>query len=148
MANNRFRKKAKPRRKKASKSPTASAPKKKLTMDEMLARIPQGKDTLTTEEVQHIWNDCHIQTIYKMNAKDLIQPYRSRDSGKANLYKTDEIVAAIHARFEFLRPISGDNMTGVGDDQDEDKKKPDRKTRPARGGVGKKPKAKAKRRTR
>ena len=148
MPNNRFRKKAKPRKKASKKAPAQATRKPKLTQDQMLARIPMGeggelKEELTTEEVQHIWNDAHHQSIYKLNAKGILKPYRSRNSGKANVYKTSEVIEAIHARFN-LRPISEDT-TGSGSDQDEKKASKDRQVQRARRGSGTSRKAKAKR---
>lgn len=79
-------------------------PKEKddLTQDQMLSRIPVDKDVLTTEDIQHIFNNCHKQTVYKMVMRGELKPYRSRNRGSSNIFKTVEVIAAIGARFKLI----------------------------------------------
>jgi len=112
MAKNRVRKKATRRR--SSKTGSSSGRlKPELTKDEMLDRVPDGEDKelLTTADVQHIFNDCHQQTIYKMIGRGELNPFKSRNRGKANVYKRDEVIAAIVTRFQLTpgRRPSGDH---------------------------------------
>lgn len=119
MAKRRIRRKT---AKKTTKAASSGGRKRKLSLDEMLKRIP-SKDYLTTSEVQHIFNDAHEVTIYKMVGRGEITAYRTRNRGKANCYKRDEIERAVRARFEpEIAPTSKKIMESGdgGDDQAEE----------------------------
>ena len=96
---NRVRKKNKPRK---ARTP-AQAKKRFLTQDEMLARIPD-KQFLTTPEVQHVFNDCHEVTVYKWVRQGALPAFRVRARGKANVYRREDVIDLIAARF-LPRPI-------------------------------------------
>lgn len=89
-----------------------------LNKKETLERVPPGTDEtlLTTRQLQHIFNDCHVQTIYKMIGRGELRPYRTRSRGKMNVYKRGEVIAAIHSRFR-LMPAEGDRTHGSQDDE-------------------------------
>lgn len=89
------------------------ADKPELSQRQMLDRIPEGKEHLTTEEVMYVFNDCHVQTVYKMNQRGEIRPYRKRARGRSNFYLRADVEAAIRARF-MLIPTSSDDNTGGG----------------------------------
>jgi len=92
------------RDKKARKAaPKAKKPagKPDLTLDEMLARVPD-KETMTTAEVQHVFNDAHVQTVYKMNGTGELKPYRKRARGRASFYMTEDVIHAVRERFKLI----------------------------------------------
>ena len=65
----------------------------------MLARIPGGKVWLTTRELQHVLNDCHEITVYRLIKDKRIRPYRTNSRGKANIYKRADVERMVKDRF-------------------------------------------------
>lgn len=106
MANNRIRRTNKKAPRKAAPKAKAPAGKEDLTLAQMLKRIPK-KETMTTAEVQFVFNDCHVQTVYKMNGSGELKPYRKRARGRASFYLTADIIAAVKKRFQLI-PTSSD----------------------------------------
>ena len=64
MTKNRIRTRKKTPRRPSAKD-KSQAGVEPLTKEEMLDRVPD-KPRLSTKEVRHVFNDCHVQTIYKM----------------------------------------------------------------------------------
>jgi len=84
-------------------------------MDEMLNRINEAKDPtwMTTDEVRHVFNDCHVVTVYKMNARKELTPYRRRSTGPSNYYRRDQVESAVRRRFQLVQASS--DSTGSDD---------------------------------
>ena len=95
---NRTRKK---QRKRASKPKASSRLRPELTEAEMLARVPRD-ELLTTADIQHVFGDCHVQTVYKMIGRKELRPYKSRNRGRANVYKRAEVIKAIKDRCRLI----------------------------------------------
>ncbi len=91
---------------KARPSTTGGRDKPPLTLEEMLARIPD-KEYLSTREVQHVFNDAHPISVYRWVKKGELEAFRVRSRGKANVFKREGIVAAVRARFT-PRPVKMD----------------------------------------
>lgn len=92
-------KKTTPRKKmkKPPKTPPArgSIPEP-LTRQEMLSRVP-NRDLLTTKELQRIFGDCHVQTIYRYVQKGYLTPQKVW--GRASRYKRSDVLAFIDQRY-------------------------------------------------
>lgn len=112
-AKNRIRRRKKAGKKKARPQDKSSGNPRGLTREQMLARVPKDKEWLSTDEVRHVFNDCHIQTIYKMNARKELTPYRTRQSGRANFYSREEVVGLVEARFLLVPASTGENDDGI-----------------------------------
>lgn len=113
MAKNRIRRRKKVSKKKKSRDRSdekSQGDPDGLTMDEMLARIPEGKEWLSTSEVRHVFNDCHVVTVYKMNGKEL-KPYR-RAASRGNFYHRDNVEQAVRGKFRLI-PVSGEGTDGI-----------------------------------
>lgn len=68
-----------------------------LGMEDMVARIPKGKEYLTTKELQHVCNDCHRGTIYRYVTQKRITPVRTY--GMASRYRTKDVLSMIKEMF-------------------------------------------------
>ena len=68
------------------------------TMAETLERVPE-KEYLSTREVQLIFGIQSEVTIYRWVKRKELKAYRVRTRGKANVFKRDEVIAAVRARF-------------------------------------------------
>lgn len=138
----RRRKKTKVKKKTKAKKTEAKDP---LTKREMLRRIP-NKPFLTTPEVQHVFNDCHVMTIYKKVQRGLLIRFRRHSSRKANIYKREDVIAAVETWFSLRSADTTIRETDAEKDQAQEaratKKRTTRKTtkRGAANRVGKKKK--------
>ena len=114
--------KKKRRVKKKRNKGSRSKPKRPLSMQEMLDRIPD-KEYLTTPDVQHVFNDCHKVTVWKMTSGGDLIRYRTRSRGKANVYKREDVVRAVKARFQLRLAPSSDQIRetqGINAEEDQD----------------------------
>lgn len=85
------------KKKKRPVSKTSKTVKDVLTKGEMLDRIPEDVEYLTTKQLQHVCNDCHRGTIYRYVKKGLITPVRAY--GMASMYSVESVRAMIEKMF-------------------------------------------------
>lgn len=83
--------------------------------EELLARVPD-KPYLTTKEVQEIF-EVHEITVYRWVAAGKLVAHRVAARGKANVYKRDDVVAFVDARYT-IRPIRDKSEHGESSEQD------------------------------
>ncbi len=76
-----------------------------VLLPELLTRFPVDEETgelkewLTTPEVMHVTN-VHEITVYRWVSEARLPAYRVRASGKANLYKREDVERLLRARFD------------------------------------------------
>lgn len=72
--------------------------KPELTLSQMLARVPEGK-WLNTTQVCYVWNECWPLRIYQLVSEGRLKKYKTRNRGKENLYKRDDVIRLVKDRF-------------------------------------------------
>ncbi len=102
-----------------------------LSKKEMLRRVPRG-ELLTTDDIQHIFNDCHKQTVYKMAMRRELRPYRLRNRGRSNVYRREDVLQAIENRFALTPHEATDSERTHGNRNSKGKKKGRGKRKPAK----------------
>lgn len=91
------RKRLKKKFKKVGRTPEARRSiSEPLSKTEMLQRVPK-RDLLTTKELQWIFGDVHVQTIYRYVQKGYLVPQKVW--GRASRYKRTDVIAFIERRF-------------------------------------------------
>ena len=93
----------------------AEAPKP-LTMEEMLARLPD-KPFISTPEVQYA-TGVHVVTVYRWVAMKLLTPRRVRSRGRPSMFRRAEVVRLIRSKFVPTNLAGGrSGAEGDGDDR-------------------------------
>lgn len=77
---------------------------KNPTLDEMISRVPD-KEYLTTRDVQIVmrrpgYEKAHEVTVYRWVAQGKLRAFRVATRGKANIFRREDVIAFIRARFE------------------------------------------------